>query len=381
MADAGPPVAITSLRRRLLLWLIMATMVIGALALIDTRTEAIRTSQQVSDRVLVGSAMAIARGVSVDATGGLAVNIPFSAPDMFRSTAQDQVFYRIDGLIAVAALAAWAATTPALCPLNRMSTRISARAPQELLPVLGALNGFLARPQMAMSALANFSSNANHQIRTPLTVARVQIGLAQKNAVAAPVAQAQAQAQALARADAALVRTERVLEQLLLLARIESSSLRPEMLPCDVAAIARAIAEDELPRALQLGQDQGFDGPAMAMVVSEEVLLGELLRNLVSNALLHCPLGSAVTLTVRAAAGITTVIVTDTGPAVPQAVFDHLQNRLTAQAGDGQVRAGQHGLGLHIVREIVGEIGASVTLSRNVPGTGLRIAVALPSAH
>lgn len=447
------------------MWLIVATMVIGALALIDTRTEAIRTSQQVSDRVLVGSAMAISEGMTVDAAGGLAVNIPFSALDMLSSTAQDQVFYRIDGpdgfitgyddlaqagvaagadigladdrfrdtairkatfvrvvttgagvlpvavtvaestlardqlsasilqrsalriagLIAVAALAAWGATTLALRPLDRMSTRIAARAPQdlrpiegpapqELLPVLGALNGFLARLQNAMSALANFSSNANHQIRTPLTVARAQIGLAQKNAIAAPVAEA------LAKADAALVRTERVLEQLLLLARIESSSLRPEMLPCDVAAVARAIAEDELPRALQLGQDLGFDGPASAMVISEEVLLGELLRNLVSNALLHCPHGSVVTLQVTATAAGTKAMVIDTGPAVPQAMFDRLQHRLTAQVGDGQVRAGQHGLGLHIVREIAEAIGASVTLLRNTPGQGLRIEVALPSA-
>ncbi|MFZ1510547.1 MAG: sensor histidine kinase N-terminal domain-containing protein, partial [Tabrizicola sp.] len=86
-----------SLRRSILLWLVLATAAIGVLALVDTRTEALRTARDVSDRVLVGSAMAIAEGVDVAADGGLSITIPFSALDMLSSTAQDQVFYRVDG--------------------------------------------------------------------------------------------------------------------------------------------------------------------------------------------------------------------------------------------------------------------------------------------
>ena len=86
-----------SLRRSILLWLVPATAAIGILALLDTRIEALRTAREVSDRVLVGSAMAIAEGVDVAADGGLAIAIPYSALDMLSSTAQDQVFYRVDG--------------------------------------------------------------------------------------------------------------------------------------------------------------------------------------------------------------------------------------------------------------------------------------------
>ena len=86
-----------SLRRSILVWLVLATAAIGILALLDTRTEALRTARDVSDRVLLGSAMAIAEGVNVDAEGGLAVALPFSALDMLSSAAQDQVFYRVDG--------------------------------------------------------------------------------------------------------------------------------------------------------------------------------------------------------------------------------------------------------------------------------------------
>jgi two-component system, OmpR family, sensor histidine kinase TctE len=454
---------IISLRRRLVVWLIIATVGIGALALVDTRAEAVLTAQQVSDRVLVGAAMAIAEGVTVDANGGLSVAIPFSALDMVSSTAQDRVFYRVDGpdgfltgysdlsrapldplvvadvaddafrgaairkatvlrevttgadilpfavtvaettlardqlssailqrsaariagLIAVAALVAWAAATLALRPLDRMSQRIALRAPhdlspiegpapKELLPVLGALNSFLSRLQRSMSAIANFSSNANHQIRTPLTVARTQIELAKKTGLTDQAAVA------LGKADAALIRTERVLEQLLLLARVEASGARPALANVDVAALARTIAEEELSAALQKDQDLGYEGPARLEAVSEEILLGELLRNLVSNALRHCPAGSSITIRLQKLETGALISVLDNGPGLPDAQFEKLRSFVTPGDQNSFVRAGQHGLGLHIVREIADAVGAVVTLQRNIAGQGLCFGVLLP---
>ncbi len=76
-----------SLRRRLLLWLLLATAVLGLIALIDTWREARHTAQSLSDRVLVGSALAIAERVSVDLSGGLEVDIPFSSLEMLKVAA------------------------------------------------------------------------------------------------------------------------------------------------------------------------------------------------------------------------------------------------------------------------------------------------------
>lgn len=85
-----------SLRRRLLLWLTLATTALGVIALVDTWREAVRTAQSLSDRVLEGSALAIAERVTVDEGGGLEVDIPFAALEMLASAAEDQVFYRVD---------------------------------------------------------------------------------------------------------------------------------------------------------------------------------------------------------------------------------------------------------------------------------------------
>jgi two-component system sensor histidine kinase TctE len=445
------------LRRTILAWLVLATAAIGGLALLDTRVEARRTARDVSDRVLVGSAMAIAEGVSVDAEGGLAVSIPFSALDMLSSTAQDQVFYRVDGpqgfitgyqelapvsssdgqeaaladsrfggvpirtatlsrelttgegtlpfrvtvaettrarealawsilarsalriagLIAGAALVAWTVATYALRPVDRLSRTIAARAPHdltpiptdapaELRPVVDALNGFLNRLSRAMAALQNFASNANHQIRTPLTVARTQVAVSGK-ASADP---------ALEKADVALIRIERVLEQLLLLARVEASGTRLALERIDVAALARAVTADMMPQALRQGQDLGYDGPDSAFALAEEVLLGELLRNLVGNALSHCPTETVVTLhlTYLGADGVE-LSVTDAGPPLKDGAFADLVARL--QPGQA-MRSGTRGLGLHIVAEIAQALGAALRLERGPGGRGLSVRVKLP---
>ncbi|WP_374429787.1 sensor histidine kinase [Tabrizicola sp.] len=446
-----------SLRRTILVWLVLATAAIGVLALLDTRVEALRTAREVSDRVLVGSAMAIAEGVSVDAEGGLAITIPFSALDMLSSTAQDQVFYRVDGpegiltgyqdlaplsvsaeaetavgdasynglsirtatlsrelttgegtlpftvtvaettrarealarsiltrsalriagLIAGAALVAWTVATYALRPLDRLSRAIATRephdltpirtdAPAELRPVVDALNAFLLRLSRAMAALQNFASNANHQIRTPLTVARTQIAVSGKANGAA----------ALHKADAALVRIERVLEQLLLLARVEASGTRPALREADVAALARSVTADLMPQAVRLGQDLGYEGPESAFALTEEVLLGELLRNLVGNALHHCPADTVVTLHLAQGPEGLELSVTDTGPALAESSFADLQTRL--QPGR-EMRSGTRGLGLHIVAEIAHALGAGLEMQRGPGGRGLAVRVTLRS--
>lgn len=448
-----------SLRRSILVWLLLATAAIGLLALMDTRTEALRTAREVSDRVLVGSAMAIAEGVTVDAEGSLAVAIPFSAIDMLTSTAQDQVFYRVDGplgiltgyqdlapaipaagketgladgthrgmkvrtatilreltsgegslpftvtvaettrardalagsiltrsalriagLIAGAALVAWAAATYALRPLDRLSRAIAARvphdltpiatdAPAELRPVLDALNGFLARLHKAMAALQNFAGNANHQIRTPLTVARTQLAVSTRTG---------GRTGALDKADAALVRIERVLEQVLLLARVEATGAGPVLAMVDVAALAREVAAELMPQALRLGKDLGYDGPDHAMVASEEVLLGELLRNLVDNALRHCPPGTLVTVHCQPQDKGLRLCVTDSGPPLTESEFSALSARFDPATDKAGPRSGPHGLGLSIVAEIARALRTAVRVER-ADGGGLEISVLLP---
>lgn len=91
---AGAPY---SLRRRLLLWLLIPLGLISIISLLDSYLNARNTANEAADRVLAGSVLAISERVFINEDGVLEVDIPYVALDMLTSAAQDRVFYRVDG--------------------------------------------------------------------------------------------------------------------------------------------------------------------------------------------------------------------------------------------------------------------------------------------
>lgn len=454
-----------SLRRRLLGWLLAATAVLGLVAMADTWGEAVATATAVSDRVLAGSALAIAERVTMDEDAGLQVDIPYSALEMLTSTAQDRVFYRVDGpngfltgydtlipaptdadsrgfadgalagdpiriitlvrsvstgvesipfkvtvaestlarrelanaimlrsalrlsgMILGAALIVWIAVPLALRPLSRLGEAIALRSPDDLSPIradvpaevqglVEAVNSFMARLGTALAALRNFTGNASHQLRTPLAVMRTQLTLARR---AGDPAAARA---ALAKGDAALAHAERILAQLLLLARVDAASGHPGAGAVDLTLLARDLTGEAIPRAAEAGIDLGFDGPAAGVTVrAEPVLLAEALSNLIDNALLHGGRGAVVTVEVGRDGGAAVLAVVDDGPGIPASVRDRLGGRFArGSAVPGDERPEGLGLGLAIVAEIAALFGGGLRLSDGAGGKGLRAELRFPT--
>lgn len=450
-----------SLRRRLLLWLFLATALLGLGALADTWREANRTAQAVSDRVLFGSALAIAEQVSLDETGVLEVDIPYSSLEMLTSTAQDKVFYRVEGpdgaflsgytdlpilspavgeaafsdgrfgnvairsvtlsrvistgdralvfrvtvaesTLARAALAreillraglrlgvlalsvamiVWAAVTVALRPLRNLGGAIETRstsdlrpvtlaAPQEVAPLIGAINGFMGRLDTALAALRHFTGNASHQLRTPLSVVRTQLTLIER---AKNAAQANA---AMDQAKSALARAERVLAQLLVLARVDATQSAGAVQRIDVAAVTRDITAEMVPAALQAGIDLGYEGPSHAIGNAEAVLLGELLKNLIDNAITYAGQEAIVTVRLRMTQDAAVLEVEDNGPGLD---LEHMPVRgQSLRQGNPNAGAG-YGLGLAICAEIASLFGADFNIRKGAGDSGLRVEVVLPS--
>jgi len=452
------PHAAYSLRRRLLGWLLISTAVLGVLALVDTWREAVRTANTVSDRVLAGSALAIAERVTVDQDGGLEVDIPYSALEMLSSAAQDRVFYRVDGppgtfltgydqlpildgpsdspvfadgsfggepiriaslhraastgidsvpftvivaettaarraltgtillrsalrlagMIGGAALIVWVAVTLSLRPLYRLGEAIALRSPDDLRPIeqaapnevrglVDTVNSFMLRLDTALRAMRSFTGNASHQLRTPLAVVRTQLALAVR-AGDLPAARAAAQA-----GDAALAEAERILAQLLLLARVDAAGGAPlPDAPLDLVALARDLTAEAVPAAAEAGIDLGFAGEGRTLVRAEPVLLGELLRNLLDNALTYAGRGAEVTVRVFATPeGGAVLAVEDDGPGIAPARREALRGRFVRGAEDGDHPAGL-GLGLAIVEEIATLFGGRLSLEDAAPPDGVK---------
>lgn len=444
-----------SLRRRLLGWLLAATAILGLLALADTWREAVTTATHVSDRVLAGSALAIAERVTVDEDTGLQVDIPYSALEMLASTAQDRVFYRVDGplgyltgypdltpaptdadgrgfadgvyagdairiitlartvstgvesipfrvtvaestlarrdltqailirsalrligMIGGAALIVWIAVPLALRPLHRLGDAIATRSPDDLSPIrdrvpqevqglVEAVNSFMARLGTALDALRHFTGNASHQLRTPLAVLRTQMALAGR-ATTPPDMQS-----AIAKGDAALAHAERVLAQLLLLARVDAAPGQGNVATVDLMLLARDATGDAIPRAaeagIDLGFEDGFEGRGV-LVHAEPVLLGEALANLIDNAIAYAGQGAMVTVSVAPQGDHVTLAVTDDGPGLAA----EARARLGGRFARGETASEGLGLGLAIVAEITALFGGTLALRKGPGGRGLR---------
>lgn len=452
-----------SLRRRLLLWLLAPTLLFGALALLDTWREAVSTADTVSDRVLAGSALAIAERVVVSEDGRLEVDIPYVALEMLTSNAQDRVFYRVDGpsdafitgydklpeaeglspertvfadanfrgeeirlaaisrsastgaasipftvtvaetkigrqqlantillrsaarmalLIIGAALIVWIAVTAALRPLEQLSREMARRNPEDMHPLdpnapeevgalVDALNSFMGRLGSALSGLRNFTGNASHQLRTPMTIVRTQLALASRADTP------DAARSAIAKADDAVVQSERVLTQLMLLARIDeaaSRSLTGDAV-ADLAEIARDVVADRVMKADAAGVDLGYEGAQDAPARGDDLLLRELLGNLVDNAVAYAGSGATVTVRARRDGDRSALEVEDDGPGIAPDQLGAVRQRFTRATGASP----GSGLGLSIVEEITALLGGALHLGPGADGKGLLARVTLPA--
>jgi two-component system sensor histidine kinase TctE len=445
-----------SLRRRLVLWLLVALATIAGLAIADSWREAQQTAMRVSDRVLAGSILAIAERVIVTEDGTLEVDVPYVALEMLTSSAQDRVFYRVDGpegfitgyqalpvvppganaeiayadstfrgdairvgslqraassgvsaipftvtvaettiarnqlaqsllvqasirlviLILAAAVIVWVAVSFSLGPLYRLRSAIGLRSQDDLSPIrqdvpreveglVETINSFMTRLDSALGALRHFTGNASHQLRTPMAIIRTQLALAQR------AESAEERHAAIAAADTAVAHSERILAQLLLLARIdEAASDRLKFAELDLAELARVQTAEHVPRASAAGIDLGYEGDGVATIQGDAMLLGEMISNLIDNAIAYAGAGTETTVRVRTEGDAVVLVISDTGQGVPPGSLPRLLHRFDRLRSD---KPGA-GLGLSIVREIATLFGATVDIQSGDP-PGLRVSV------
>ena len=274
------------------------------------------------------------------------------------------------------------AVTVSLQPLYRLGEAIAERSPDDLGPVetrvpsevrglVGTINLFMSRLKSALDGLRNFTGNAGHQLRTPLAVVRTQLALAAR---AGSLAEAQEAAQ---KGDAAVAHAERILAQLLLLAKVDATSGR-DVGQMDLVGFARDLTADHIPAAAEMGIDLGYEGEeAQVLVRAEPLLLGEALRNLISNAMLHGRAGGMVTVRVRREDANAVLEVEDDGPGIPPEARAAAVNRFAR----GRTQGPGMGLGLPVVDEIAALFRGRLTLVDGAGGQGLCARISLPLAE
>jgi len=458
-----------SLRQRLLFWLLLSLFMIGLAGLYDTYVSARATADEISDRVLAGSTLAIAERIFVNDDGRLEVDIPYVALEMLTSAEGDRVYYKIENingdfitgyrlleipaskpliaqrlidgevgfvdgtfrdipirvavlngaassstlslgyrlavaettnsrskmasdilvrtalrqalLILTAAIAVWFAVSRALQPLYKVQAAIGRRNSDDLRPILhqvpseisglvSTINDLLERIGKNIRALRNFTSNASHQLRTPLTVMRTQIAISQRAKTKGAVNAA------IRKADEAVVDAEKVVAKLLVLARIDSVAQQDmSKHTCDIAEICRTVCFDIIAANGNSNIDLGYEGPEKSMVRGEPVLCREMIKNLVDNGIKYGGSKGQVTIACRPKKDICVIEITDEGPGIDEAQMAILSKRFNR----GDEDSDGIGLGLAISGEIAELFGGRIEMQNRQGAGGLKVTIILHS--
>lgn len=249
---------------------------------------------------------------------------------------------------------AWAVRR-ALAPLRNITDEVhgrgadalqpvdATRAPAELRPLLEAMNGLFLRIESALARERRFTADAAHELRTPLAVLRAQWDVLRDSRDEAERARAQA------RLGAGLDRMDRLVGQMLALARLEATDRLPRSAPIDWQPLVAEVMSDVLPlaerRRIGLACDWPPDGAKPFPLQGDADLVAVLLRNLLDNAVRYAPEDSTVTLRL----GSDRLAVENDGPALPSDLQAHLGERFHRR--DGQAESGS-GLGVSIAQQV-----------------------------
>jgi two-component system, OmpR family, sensor histidine kinase TctE len=285
-------------------------------------------------------------------------------------------------ILPLAVLLVWMALVRGIKPLSQLEERIRARKPDDLsplddrvvplevAPLVSSVNDLLTRLKDSIATQKRFLADAAHQLKTPLAGLRMQADLALREEF-----NAEELKQSLKQIGRSSMRATHTVNQLLALARAETTGKAIVRQPCDLAALTMQVVQDSLPRAMEKGIDLGYDGASPdtdgVTLPGNPTLLKELIRNLLDNAINYTPSSKdhPGVITARVVVdpfGQAVVLhVEDSGPGIPEAerelVFQPFYRALGTNV-DGS------GLGLPIVLEIARQHNAEIRLEDAHPG-------------
>jgi len=255
-------------------------------------------------------------------------------------------------LVAVLPLFAWCIKR-ALAPLRHLEDELHAGeagsatrpVPAELQPLSGAVHGVLERQRAATEQQRRFLADASHQLRTQL-----------QGAMSGQLEVKDTLPKMLSTVD----RSSELVRQLLSLAKVEQLVAQAHWQEVNLDAVAQTVCLEFGPLLARKRLDFSFESVPVRLT-TDPWMLGELLRNLLSNAIHHAPRGSALGMVVRVLPDQAELLIWDNGGGIDAAVMDRLFEPFQSAAGGTGI-----GLGLSICRQIAESMQAQVQLFNRV---------------
>ncbi len=294
----------------------------------------------------------------------------------------------VAGLISIGAALVYWMTGRALHPVRVMSQtardisehdlhrRIELDLPRDELGELATtLNAMLGRLDTGFQAMARFTGDAAHELRTPVAFIRNEAEVTLRRPRSAQEYQASVEA-ILAEAEG----LSRTADRLLVLARADAGALGAGFGAVELPSLIEETTERWRTQTQRKGVRLAVSVPEQAPAEGDEDLLKRLVDNLVENAVRYTPAGGAIAVALTAAPPWWELRVTDTGPGVDSVRASTLFQRFT-KGDQARGRAGGGtGLGLALAAAVVAAHGGSIALETRSPdGASFRVRLPMPS--
>ncbi|ERK11164.1 Tricarboxylate transport sensor protein TctE [Pantoea sp. AS-PWVM4] len=263
-----------------------------------------------------------------------------------------------------------------LRPLRRLSRLVLRRAPgeltplpsllpwSELQPLIIAFNRHLERLRGLLARQERFSADVSHQLRTPLTILKTQVGVALNSD------DPQQWRESLQGMRHTLDDTVQLTDRLLQLAQIKARHGEDKsMARVELAAIVQQACFSGYAAARHKQIDLGYEGASQLEVQGDVLLLAELCANLLDNAIKYTPAHGTVTARISAMG----LEIEDSGPGIEEADQQQALQPFS-RLDHGQQQPGA-GIGLALVKDICTWHGAQLTLDRSPQLGGLRVTI------
>ncbi len=286
-------------------------------------------------------------------------------------------------LLPLIAIGVWYFVGVGLKPLHQVAQEISQResnrleplslgpVPEEVEPLVNELNHLLQSLQASFAKEKNFTSDAAHELRTPLAALKIHLQVLNS---AHDESERQAALQAIARG---VERASHLVEQLLGLARLDPEAIREseqsEMV--NLYALCVDVVSEVYPLANQKNQQISLTGDETVSIKGYRLPLESMLRNLLVNSIHYTPEKGGIKLKLQHSKAGLFLCLEDSGPGIPDSQQKQVLTRFSKVKGKAQ-SAGS-GIGLSIVKRVAELHQLNLTLGRSELG-GLKVCLQRP---
>jgi two-component system, OmpR family, sensor kinase len=280
-------------------------------------------------------------------------------------------------LIPALALLAWVAVKRSLLPMTNVTSEVERRdvnamtqlatdsVPNEIRPLLLALNSLLQRLDSSIASQRRFVADAAHELRTPLTALSLQADLVEQ--AENPIERTEA----IDDLRKGIARASHLVSQLLTLARQEPDVQR-QFTSLDLGSLVRQMASNFFPIANSKHINLQVQADQKVVIMGDEDGLRTVISNLIDNAIHYTRDAGEITVSVTRETDSAMLTVSDTGPGIPEEDRQRIFERFYRIQANGVTGSG---LGLSIVKQILQRHGASISVEAGDGGKGSQFVV------